>query len=143
MYKTTEQYQQEELKNIIVGIGCRRGVSKEKIENAVKKALVKVNFTEKNIKALSTIPLKKDEEGLLDYVGDKPFNLKFIAKKRIKKSDLTVNPSSLVQDKIGVPGVCEAAALLSANGGKLILEKTVYDQVTIAIAKEENPNEHS
>ena len=44
--------------------------------------------------------------------------------------------SAMVQDKIGIGGVCERAALLVAGKeAKLILKKTKLNGVTIAIAE--------
>jgi cobalt-precorrin 5A hydrolase len=43
-------------------------------------------------------------------------------------------PSAAARAHLGVDGVCEPCALLSAPGGCLIVPKTVLDGVTVAIA---------
>ncbi len=43
-------------------------------------------------------------------------------------------PSKIVEKHLGVKSVCEAAAILSANHGKLILPKKKNKDVTIAVA---------
>ncbi len=44
------------------------------------------------------------------------------------------NPSATVEQHVGTPSVCEAAAILGANGGPLILEKQKGENWTLAIA---------
>ena len=43
--------------------------------------------------------------------------------------------SKFVQEEIGVGNVCEASALLGGRASSLLLPKTVYPKVTVAIAE--------
>jgi len=45
------------------------------------------------------------------------------------------NPSPLVEKHIGVKSVCEAAAILAAQNGRLIVPKQSTQNVTVAIAR--------
>jgi len=123
--------------NIIVGIGCRRGVEKGKIRQVVDKTFNKLGMSKKSIKNLATIDLKKDEKGLLNYAEEKSLKIDIIEREMIKKEDLNISHSDFVQKTVGVPGVCEPSALLSSTNGKLILSKTKYKEVTIAVVEEE------
>jgi cobalt-precorrin 5A hydrolase len=59
------------------------------------------------------------------------------ALRSVNNSDLSPD-SKLVQEKIGVGGVCERAALLTAGKNpRLILKKTKLNGVTVAIAEGE------
>ena len=59
------------------------------------------------------------------------------ALRSVNNSDLSPD-STMVQEKIGVGGVCERAALLVAGkNSKLILKKTKLNGVTVAIAEGE------
>lgn len=137
-YDFKKEYLQLIPRNITVGIGCRRGVAKEKIEEAVTKSLKKLNLRESSIKNLATIDLKADEAGLLAYSEEKSFKLDIIERVKIKKADLeNISYSEFVKKTVGVAGVCEPAALLSSNHGKLILKKSKFDKVTIALVEEE------
>jgi cobalt-precorrin 5A hydrolase len=127
--------------NIIIGIGCRRGISVNKIRLAVDKALKVLNIKKNSIKKLATIDLKKDELGLLKYAEEKSLKLDIIDRDKIKKADLKINRSEFVEKITGVPGVCEPAALLSSTQGKLIMPKTKYNKVTVAVVEEEVNNE--
>ena len=44
------------------------------------------------------------------------------------------NPSATVQQHVGTPSVCEAAAVLGSGGGQLLLQKTKGSNWTLAIA---------
>jgi len=137
-YNFKRQYLQLIPVNIIVGVGCRRGVEQEKINRAVNMALHKLNLNKQSIKKLATIDLKADEEGLLSYSKENNIDLEIIEREQIQKSNLTnISHSEFVKKTVGVPGVCEPAALLSSDNGKLVLTKNKFDKVTIALVEEE------
>ena len=46
-------------------------------------------------------------------------------------------PSAFVESVVGVSNVCERSAVLASKGGKLLLNKTSLNGVTLAIAIEE------
>lgn len=123
--------------NIIIGIGCRRGVAAKEIKFAIDETLKSLNLKEKSIKKLATIDLKKDETGLIEYAAEKFLEIDFIKRYEIKNTNLKISRSEFVQKMIGVAGVCEPAALLSSKKGKLILAKTIYNRVTVAVVEEE------
>ncbi|MFW6389717.1 MAG: cobalamin biosynthesis protein, partial [Halanaerobiales bacterium] len=65
-------------------------------------------------------------------------SLDIIDRDKIKNANLkNISYSEFVKNTVGVAAVCEPAAILSSNNGKLILKKTKYDQVTIALVEEE------
>ena len=125
-------------RNIIIGIGCRRGISAVEINHAVEESLQVLELKENSIKKLATIDLKKDEMGLFEYAAEKSLEIDFIDREEINKADLGINNSDFVQKMVGVPGVCEPAALLSSRNGVLILEKMKFNKITIAIVEEKN-----
>jgi cobalt-precorrin 5A hydrolase len=77
---------------------------------------------------------------MLDAVARLGAPLEFLsvdALRSVKYDDLSPD-SAMVQNKIGIGGVCERAALLVAgNNAKLILKKTKQNGVTVAIAEGE------
>ncbi|MFW5980302.1 MAG: cobalt-precorrin 5A hydrolase [Bacillota bacterium] len=137
-YDFEKEYLQLIPKNITVGIGCKRGIVKKKIENAIKKSLDKLNLQKESIKKLATIDLKADEKNLVAYADENNLSLDIIDRDKIKNANLkNISYSEFVKNTVGVAAVCEPAAILSSNNGKLILKKTKYDQVTIALVEEE------
>ncbi|MER2255719.1 MAG: cobalamin biosynthesis protein, partial [Priestia megaterium] len=56
-------------KVLAIGMGCNRGTSAAEIETVIEKTLAELQFSMKSVKALCTIELKKDEEGLLEVAS--------------------------------------------------------------------------
>jgi cobalt-precorrin 5A hydrolase len=77
---------------------------------------------------------------MVDAVERLGASLEFLsvdALRSLNHSDLSPD-SAMVQEKIGVGGVCERAALLTAGkNSKLLLKKTKLNGVTVAIAEGE------
>src|SRR5699024_590160 len=55
-------------KVIALGIGCNRGTTAEEIEQVIIETLDELQFSIQSVKAICTIDLKKDEDGLLQVV---------------------------------------------------------------------------
>jgi cobalt-precorrin 5A hydrolase len=126
----------EARKNIIIGIGCGRNVSSERIKQAVETALNNANISLEQVRLLSTIDLKANERGLIEAAKELGAPLRIISKQEIETCAKAYNNSEFVKDKIGVGGVCEPAALLAGRKTKLILPKQNFQGVTIAVAQE-------
>ncbi len=121
-------------KNLICGIGCKRGTSAEKISQAVDAACKIINQPRERIKFFATVDVKRDEVGLLDFVKDFGREIKFFtaAELAAKVLEYKLDESEFVKKNIGVGNVCEAAALC-CTCGKFALPKTKFDGVTIAL----------
>jgi cobalt-precorrin 5A hydrolase len=126
-------------KNIIVGIGARKNVSENAILEAVNFALARVNVPLERVDRLATVDVKKDSPSMINAAKRMRLNLDFIsvdALRSLEHGDLS--SSKMVEQKIGVGGVCERAALIVAGKkAKLILKKTKVNGVTVAIAEGE------
>lgn len=121
---------------ITVGIGCKRGKSKEDIENAISKAVKEICLTVNRIDQLASADIKKDEEGLLEFSEDQNIPITFVSTDKIKKFNFEdISTSEFVKSKFGIKGVCEPAALISSGEkSRLIYKKTAFNGVTVAIA---------
>ncbi|HBX47161.1 MAG TPA: precorrin-4 C(11)-methyltransferase, partial [Porphyromonadaceae bacterium] len=86
-------------------------------------AMEKVGLAWSSVKDLSTIDLKKDEP-LLPALQEAFHHIPVRIYTAEELKDIPVaNPSEKVEQVTSVPGVSEAAAILSAGGGELVLEK--------------------
>ena len=130
-------------KNLICGIGCRRGVSIEKISRAVHDACKLINQPVERIKIFATVDIKRDEKNLIDFVKNLNREINFFTIDELAEKILEykLDESDFVKKNIGVGNVCEAAALCVANA-KFALPKTKFDEVTIALAWENVTNYH-
>ena len=123
---------------IVVGLGARKDASVDSIIEAVDSALERVHIPLARVYKFATVDIKRSSQPMIDAVARLGAPLEFLsvdALRSVTNKDLSPD-SAMVQDKIGVGGVCERAALLVAgNNAKLILKKTKQNGVTVAIAE--------
>ena len=84
-------------------------------------------------KRYCTIDVKQDEEFCAMLVDDLGEELVFYTAEQLAKVEVP-NPSKTVEKHVGTPSVCEAAAILGANNGKLIVPKVKGRNWTAALA---------
>ena len=126
----------ESCKKIVIGIGCRCGINKKEIIRAVQYALKKIKSSIKKVRCISTIDLKQNELGLQEACLELGVPLRVVPRELIRRFSGEYGRSSFVKEKIGVEGVSEPCALITAKKPKLILVKTKIGRVTVAVAKE-------
>lgn len=80
-----------------------------------------------------TIDVKSEEPFVDMLVHDYQEEVKFFSAKELSKVEVP-NPSETVAKHVGTPSVCEAAAILGANHGKLIIPKVKGKNWTAALA---------
>ncbi len=120
-------------RSLNVGIGCRRGKSQKAILDAIRQVFHDHNLSLDSIKTLATVDIKHDEQGLIDAGKTLQCPLKCYSRDEIQQVQHRFAASPLVQSKIGISGVCEPCAYLA--GGELIVDKTIIDGITIAVAR--------
>jgi len=127
-------------KKIVIGLGSRRDISTENVLNAIDSAISNLNIPIERINTLATGEMKKNERGILEAakILNKP--LKIISESALKEfTNPDMNDSEFVKSKFGIGGVCEPSSLIeSGKNSKLILRKSTYDGVTVAIALSSN-----
>jgi cobalt-precorrin 5A hydrolase len=120
-------------KVIVLGIGCNRGTSSEEIERVISETLAELHFSIKSVKAICSIDLKKDEEGLI-AVTEK-YNWDFICYSAMELNQVKIDdPSETVFQFTGAYGVSEPAARLYSGAESLALVKKKSGNVTISVA---------
>ena len=117
---------------LVAGIGCRRGVPLAEIEEVLKSVLEAHGLLLEQVVGIASIDLKKDEAGLLDLARKLSLPLVFFAASELEKIKVP-SPSARVAEATGSPSVCEAAALAAA-GGELVVRKSKFSRVTVALA---------
>jgi cobalt-precorrin 5A hydrolase len=126
----------EAQKDIIVGIGCKKGIKSDAVKKSVMDALQKVNISLDRVRLFSTIDIKSGEVGLLQASQELGIPLRVVSASEIATCAKEYGKSDFVQEKIGVGAVCEPAALIAGRKTQLILTKQKYPGVTVAIAQE-------
>lgn len=126
----------EAQKDVIIGIGCKKGAASGDVKKSILDALQKANLTIEQVRLLATIDIKSGEPGLLKTSEELGIPLRIVSGAEIATCAKEYCPSNFVKDKIGVWAVSEPAALLAGRKTQLILAKQKYPGVTIAIARE-------
>ena len=126
----------EAAKNLIVGVGCRRGVEAERIIDAVKTALADTGCALQRVRCIASADVKADEAGLIEAARALGVPLRFIASEEIRESTRDFEKSEFVEQSVNLPAVAEPAALLAGRRTSLILRKRIFKGITVAIARE-------
>jgi cobalt-precorrin 5A hydrolase len=123
---------------VVAGIGSRRGVSRQEVEQALGRALELSGLCRSSLCRLASIELKREEIAFHEVASQLEIPIDFYKKEELAE---VRSPSSscFVKEKVGVDSVCESAAILATGKGKLILPKTKFGRVTVALAKAESP----
>jgi cobalt-precorrin 5A hydrolase len=124
-------------KNLILGIGCKKGTTKDQIEAAINDFMLINKMSILSLKSVATIDLKKDEPGIRDFCAGYKLSLSIVKKDEIKRVEDNFKGSCFVKEKIGVSSVAEPCAVLGGMNTKLICGKTKYNGITLALAEEE------
>ena len=123
-------------RTLVLGAGCRRGVSGERFENFVLDFLKSCGVSLLSVRALATIDLKADEQAFQHFCEKYRLPLLTYPAEELSKAPGVFAKSEYVLGAVGVDNVCERAAVL-ASGGRLLTGKTKYEGVTLALAGEE------
>ncbi|MBF0472916.1 MAG: cobalamin biosynthesis protein [Nitrospirae bacterium] len=132
----------ETTKNYVCGIGCKKNTQSKEIESALIEACEKTDIDISEIRLITSAWIKQRETGLLECASNLGINIRFIPKELIDSfysNETNISRSDLVFRHTGVYGVCEPCALIASYRGELILNKTSFSGITIAIAKENTP----
>ena len=124
-----------------LGFGCRRQCDPAGIPEAIEAKLLEEGLSPRSIASVGTIELKKDEPLLQALLARWPqAHAEIYSAETLAAIDVP-NPSEKALAATGSAGVAEAAALESAHGGPLLIEKqkgkqTEGNDFTFALAQD-------
>jgi len=120
---------------LVAGIGCNRNTPMEEIKDLLDEVLKKNRLAGVCLKRIATIDLKADEPGVLALAEELNLPIEFFSREQLNSVNDIETPSARVEKLVGVKSVCEAAAILGAQTGVLIVPKQTAPNVTVAIAR--------
>lgn len=118
---------------VVLGVGCRRGISRESIEDAFAAFLAESGLLPQSVRAVASIDLKKDEEGLLAFCRAHGWPLETRSAQELNETPGGFTPSPFVQSVTGTDNVCERSAA-AVSGGEILHRKRSLGGVTMAAA---------
>lgn len=121
-------------KNIVLGIGCRRGVSAEQITETVNAVFAENHLDPERIRKAASIDLKANEAGLMQFCRASGIPLHTYSAKELMQVAGGFSHSDFAEQITGADNICERSAVL-CSGGPLVIRKTARDGVTVAAAE--------
>lgn len=122
-------------KNLILGIGCKKGKTEYEIEKAIIKFLKEHNKSIHCIQAVASIELKKEETGIVEFCKKNQIPFLTLSKERLEAVEKEFIYSDFVKQSVGVGSVAEACAVYAVPNANLLYGKTILDGITIALAE--------
>ena len=121
--------------SLVLGIGCRRGVSFAALDAFIKTTLEAHHLAFQSIAVLASVNLKADEVALQRLAEHYSWRFETHTVGALKAVTAIATPSEHVQLLIGTPSVSEAAAILSSCNGQLVVCKCKGEGMTLAVAR--------
>ncbi|WP_312640845.1 cobalt-precorrin 5A hydrolase [Hydrogenoanaerobacterium sp.] len=121
---------------ITAGIGCRRGIKQNAIEEHLRKVLWQHHISFFALRQVCSIALKANEQGLTGLCSAHKLPFVTFTAQQLAQVQGEFTPSQFVSSVTGVDNVCERAAVLG-SGGELIVKKSGANGVTAALACED------
>jgi len=118
---------------IFLGLGCHRGVDQAELEELINRQMDRNLLAKEAVAGLATVETRAEEPALLNLCRENNWPLLAFSRAELGRVN-TPNPSETVNKNIGVPSVCEAAALLAARTDRLVMTKAKSRRATLAAA---------
>ncbi|AVK51285.1 cobalamin biosynthesis protein CbiG [Clostridium sp. MF28] len=118
-------------KDIVLGIGCRKGTTYEKLYDFVNANLIKYNLDIRAVSRIVSVDIKANEEGIIKLAERINCPFKTFSKDEIKTVQDKYDKSEFVFKTLGITGVCEPSVDLA--GAEVIISKIKHEGMTLAI----------
>ncbi|MFP4225460.1 MAG: cobalt-precorrin 5A hydrolase [Desulfobacterales bacterium] len=119
---------------LVVGMGCNSGTAKNELVETVCGVFEREQLSLSSIRGFATISDKLTEPGLCAMADHLGRPLAGFDRGQLSSVADVPNPSECVKKYMGVSSVCEAAAILGAASGRLVVPKQKQGNVTMAVA---------
>jgi cobalt-precorrin 5A hydrolase/precorrin-3B C17-methyltransferase len=121
--------------SLIVGLGAEKDVPPEELDAAVEAVLQAHGLSSHSVAAVATLDRRAAEDGVRAWLARRGWSVVAYTAAELAQVPGLPNPSSLVAQAVGTPGVCEPAALLASGSAALAVPKQKRGRVTVAVAR--------
>ena len=127
-------------RSLVVGMGCRRGVPVEELESLLAETFQEHGLSPESVAGIATAEIKRGEPGLEQLAERHGVPLTFFQAEELNRvfethQDAVTSISERAHGLVGVWGVAEPAALLTAGAGELLVTRKKTTRATIAVAR--------
>ena len=129
-------------RSLVIGMGCRRGVPVEELESLLAEALRENGLSAECLAEIATAEIKRGEPGLEQLAERHGVPLSFLQADELNgvfetNTGAITSKSERAHGLVGVWGVAEPAALLTAGASELLVNREKTTRATIAIARKD------
>jgi cobalt-precorrin 5A hydrolase len=124
----------EAARDLIVGIGCRKGATAVQVVDAVDAALRSQNLSHSQVRIWATARPKRDEPGLLQAAASRGVpllvvhDLELRSRRRVKRT--------AAARRVGLPAVSHPAALAAGRRTSCLIKRFHLGPVLVSVAQE-------
>ena len=121
---------------LTLGVGCKRGISAESFEAAVRDFLEGAGVSPLSLRSIASIELKRDEIAILDFCRAYDIPFQVFSAEDLRAIRGSFASSEKVLEVTGVDNVCERAAVRAGGETAVLLRsKTLYPGIALALAR--------
>lgn len=125
---------------LCLGLGSRKGASAREIRAHVATVLAQSGLDARSVGRVGTAEIKRGDPGMCEALAGFGAEVVFFTADELAAVE-AAGQSETVRRRVGTGSVCEAAALLLARNGALIVPKAKGERVTCAVALAESQGE--
>ena len=119
-------------KCLVLGIGCKKGKSREELKNFVFETLKSYKIDIRSLAQISSVYQKKDEKAVISLAEDLKLPFVTFSAEELNSVSQKVSHSDFVEKTLGTDNVCERAVFAS-GADELLLPKTARNGMTLAV----------
>ena len=119
-------------KCLVLGIGCKKGKSREELKNFVFETLKTYKIDIRSLVQISSVDQKKDEKAIISLAEDLKLPFVTFSTEELNSVSQKVSHSDFVEKTLGTDNVCERAVFAS-GADELLLPKTARNGMTLAV----------
>lgn len=117
-------------RNLVLGICCKNGTSKDEMEEYVCRQLRRIFIAFKSVALVASVEACRGEVGLVSFAQQHALPAVFYSSDEL--SDVSVSPERVLTE-------AAAAAVLASSGGQLLLCEAHSANITLALAEIREP----
>lgn len=125
-------------KRLVLGVGCRRGISLSVLEEKVGKLLRQTDLSRHHIDAVATIGRKADEPALQELCRKIGCDLVIVPDSEVRAVEPRFKGSDFVRKTTGLSCVAEPCAYVCSGHGKELCPRLREDGVSLALFEEKS-----
>ena len=119
-------------KCIVIGIGCRKGKAGAELIEFAKEVMAELSLDMRSVAAVTSIDLKKDEEGIIELSGELGADFYTYSNEVLMQQEGEFTASDFVRDAVGADNVCERS-LMAYGCQRIVMKKRAKNGMTLAI----------